>query len=185
MKYLNYILILFLLLLSSCSSWKGVLVSSGDQNDAVRNAIYDFINTERLSKKDNVFSVGVIDTLSDTVLGIYVIGNENTQLVITKDGTEFSYRAFPTRYLELDGKLFYWYDAAETVSDDLIDTFTRYSLIDTMIVNVYIPERIIDDSKKGVDYYFCKNNFLKYKKVRGTIAMGWYDPPRLRCETSN
>jgi hypothetical protein len=32
------------------------------------------------------------------------------------------------------------------------------------------------------DYYFCKRNLRKYKKVYSKIAMGYYAPPVLKCD---
>lgn len=176
-----YIIPILILLFWSCSSWKDVMVAEGSHNDAIQNAIQDFVNTVNLSRKDSVFAV-YIKNINDKILGIGISRDVNTLLVITEDSVEFSYHGFPTRYFEQDGKLFYWDDPTVSVTDDLIATFTRYNLVDTMIVNVYIPERIIEHSIKGADYYFCKDNLLRYKKVITGKAMGLYDPPKIKCK---
>ena len=38
-----------------------------------------------------------------------------------------------------------------------------------------------NDSDKGADYYFCKNNLSKYKRVVTNIGLGYYKPPKLKC----
>jgi hypothetical protein len=175
---------MFIFLFGSCSSLKDVMVAEGDHNDAVQNAIHDFLNTVKFNKKDRVFAVSIKD-INDEILGVSISRDVNTLLVITEDSVEFSYHGFPTRYFEQGGKLFYWDDSTKNVTDDLIATFTRYDLVDTMIVNIYIPERIIEHSIKGVDYYFCKDDLLKYKKVITRKAMGLYDPPKPKCKVTH
>lgn len=180
MKDFSY-LIACLFLFSSCSTWKEVLVAEGNQNDAIQNAIYDFLHSGKLSKKDSVFSVYTTN-INDEILGVSISGDINTLLVVTEDSVEYSYRGFPTKYFEQQGKLFYWDDSTINVTDDLVNALTRYNRVDTMIVNTYIPERIIDHSKEGMHYYFCKDNLLKYKKVKTNVAMGYYNPPNLNCK---
>ncbi len=174
-----YILIILVILSSSCSSWKGILIAKGSQNAAIQNAIYDFLHSGKASK-DTVYAVYVKNT-SNHVLGVSISADPNTLLVITEDSIDYSYRGFPTRYLEHQGKLFYWDDSTSSVTNDLIATFTRYNRVDTMVMNAFIPERIIRHGKKGFDYYFCKDNLLKYKKVHTTTGLGRYVPPKLKC----
>ncbi|WKN43948.1 hypothetical protein [Tunicatimonas pelagia] len=178
---LAYLIITLIFLFGSCSSWKEVMVADGNQNDAIQNAIYDFLHSDKLSKKDSVFYIYTKD-INPEVLGVNIFGTYDKVLVSTEDSVTFSYSGFPTGHFESKEKLFYWHDSTKTVSNDLISTLTKYNLIDTMVVNAYIPESTIDHSRKGVDYYFCKNNLLKYKKVRTREAMGYYDPPALNCE---
>lgn len=179
MKSAN-LLIIFVFLFLGCSSWKDVMVAEGTQNTAINNAIYDFLYSGKLSKRDSVFYV-YTKNISQEVIGVNILGTYDKVLVSTEDSISFSYSGFPTGYFENKGKLFYWHDSTKTVTDDLISTFTKYNLVDTMVINVYIPESTIDHSKKGVDYYFCKNDLLKYKKIRTRDAMGYYDPPKLNC----
>jgi hypothetical protein len=63
----------------------------------------------------------------------------------------------------------------------LINKLTRLNRIDTVILRKSYPTWIVDDSQKALDYYFCKGNLKKYRKVYTSIAMGWYDPPKLYC----
>jgi len=162
-----------------------MLVPQGNQNDAIGNAIIDFLHTERLSKEDSVFSVS-IDTVSNEILGINILGYEDKLVIHTKNKIGTNHPYFPTNYFERDGKLFYWYDSTNSITDELLNTLSRYNKIDsTYVKGTYELNVVFDDSKKGVDYYFCKNDLTRFKKVRTTIAMGYYDPPKLNCAQSN
>ena len=66
----------------------------------------------------------------------------------------------------------------------MIAKLSKYRIIDSMNVNgfVGIPETTyVDDSKKGIDYFICKNNFLKYKKVTTNNAFDYSDIPNVNC----
>jgi hypothetical protein len=127
-------------------------------------------------------SILVIDTINnDTVLCI--TGNDtHSNLWINNNKVSYSYRAFPTGLIERNEKLFFWYDETKSVTDTIISTLYKHNFVDTMIVNVYIPDRIINDAKKGANYYFCKNDLTKYKKIVTSRAIGHYKPPKLKCK---
>jgi hypothetical protein len=184
MKPLNLILIFFVFLTGSCTSWKRIMVAQGNQNDAVQNAIKDFLHTDKYSKKDTVFSIRIAD-LNGEVLGVSIGRNDNRLLPGPDDKIGTNQRGFPTRYFEQEGKLFYWYDSTYSITRDLIHMLSKYHRIDSLNVNGFIgipgTSAHIDDSNKGTDYYFCKRNLLQYKKIHNKTAMGWYEPPELKC----
>lgn len=175
-----FLMALFLIL-ASCATWKNVLISEGNQNVAIKNAIHDFLNSEYKSKDDSIFYV-YTEKISQEILGVNIMSTYDKVLISTEDSVTFSYKGLPTGFLEKGNKLFYWHDADKDVTDDLISTYMKYNLLDTMIVNVYMPASTISHDKKGVDYYFCKNNLLKYKKVKTKKAIGYYNPPKLNCD---
>lgn len=174
------LLIAMLILLTGCSTWKNALVLTGSAQDAIHIAIHDFINTSPLVRADNVFTVSIYK-YDDDHLAVNIFGQPNAVLVSTKDRISYSYKNFPTRYLETGGKLFYWNDSTDMVTPDLIRVLTKYQHIDTTIVNTYIPDRIIDHTRVAQHYYFCKNNLRIYKKVRTKVAIGHYSGPRVNC----
>jgi hypothetical protein len=180
MKTLKLILILIVFLVGSCANWKGLLASKGNNDDAIQNAICDFLNSSPLSKDDTTFSISLKE-INKEVLGISIYGSTYLKRLVVKDGNTINYSSLPTRYIEKQGKLFYWYDSTRTVTPEVINIFKKYNHIDTAILNVYIPTHI-NHSKKAEHYYFCRNNLLRYKKIRTKIAMGYYDPPKLNCK---
>lgn len=174
------ILITISVLIGGCASWKQAMVSKGTEDEAAKNAIIDFLHTGKLDKKDTVFSIS-IKTISKDILGISISEESNKIAVITEDNINYSYKAFPTNYIEQNGKLFYWKDTSQKVSTELINKLSKMNRIDTAIIGSYFPRRERDDSKKAMNYYFCKSNLQIYKKVYTKTAMGWYETPKLNC----
>jgi hypothetical protein len=203
------------------------MVVNGNENDAIKNAVFDFIHTEsKLLKNDKKFYIyteNVESNIGVTIMGdpdkislivdfidsiennmVICIGEYNSFLFIdtvdndtilhmtdddyhpilwlNKDKVSISYRAFPTGLLESNGKLFFWYDKTKSVTDTIINTLYKYNFVDTMIVNTYIPGGTINHAKKGANYYFCRSDLSKYRKVVTDKAIGYYKPPKLKCK---
>ncbi len=176
----RYCLILLLLLCGCITPKKKNMVVNGNENDAICNAILDFTHTEkRLLKNDNTFAVSV-DTIKGNIV-VTIIGDPNAILLITEEDGNYNYRAFPTMLVETSGKLFFWYDNKKNVTDTIINTLYKYNFVDTMIVNAYIPDRIINDAKQGVIYCFCKNDLSNYKKTSSNTLTKYYKLPKLKC----
>lgn len=205
MKLNNIFLLSIALLLGSCGAFKKELVKDGGQKETVENAILDFSNTSGLYKKDTVFSVSVHDPLYQMVLketddgsGKWVedkpyqeivavsIGASYNKVLLT-DSTKVGDRnvTIPTRYIEKDGKLFYWRDDNYPLTQEALNVFKRYNLLleDDFDGVMEFYDFTTDDAQKGVDYYFCKNNLLKYRKVVTSKGIGFYDAPELKCNT--
>lgn len=179
---LHYLLlVLFICSLGSCSPWKKMQISNGNQNDAIKNAVIDFLYSPKFFKGDSVFIIS-IKNINEDILAVSIFGARNKIAVITENEIDYSYRGFPTKYFEQDGKLFYWQDSTEKVPIELIDKLSKMNRIDTSIIAKFIPLRTTDDSQKAVDYYFCKYNLKKYKRIYTKIGIGWYDPPKINCK---
>ncbi|RPD49815.1 hypothetical protein DNI29_03190 [Hymenobacter sediminis] len=170
-----------LVLATSCTSWKYALTLTDSTPNPVHIAIQDFINNSPLRKEDSIFSVTIHNYKNSHVV-VHIYGGPNRIWVLTNDRTNFSYSNFPTNYTEAGGKLFYWKDSTGVVTHDIIRVLTKYQHIDTAVVNVFMPDRIIDHTKQAEDYYFCKNNLGRYKKVRTRLATGYYKPPKVKCK---
>jgi len=179
LKILKLLILIFIL--ESCSSWKNTLIHHGNYNDAINNAITDFVYKNRNSKQDSVFSIHFID-IGDSLWGISISKEVNKIAVITKDELHYSYKAFPTRFIEKNKLLFYWKDTIQSViPKKLLNKLYAINRVDTVVVNKLMPERITDDEHKAVDYYFCKCNLLKYSIVKTRTAMRWYKSPKMDC----
>ncbi len=184
MKTQFQIIIFFVFLLAGCTSWKDTLVTRGSQNDAVHNAIADFLNSDKLRKKDTVFHVS-IKSINNQTLGISIFGRSAKISPTEKNKIGSNDPNFPTQYLARDGKVFYWYDSTHTVSLELIAILSKYKLLDSAYVKGLIryPDNGgYDDSKKAAHYYFCLCDLRKYVKIHTTIGMGYYRPPELHCD---
>jgi hypothetical protein len=89
----------------------------------------------------------------------------------------------PSRFLEIESKLFYWWDDDYVLTDDAIEIFKKYGLIEIVEneENMGLPY-IIDHSPEILDYYFCSNNLAEYKRVKPKYGIGYYKPPKLKCK---
>jgi hypothetical protein len=144
-----------------------VVTIIGDPNKISLIANFtDSIKQNMVARLDEYKNVSFLDTISNDTIFRITGDSDNPLLWINKEKVSYSYRAFPTMLVETDGKLFFWYDKTKNVTDTIINTLYRYNFVDTMIVNAYIPDKIINDAKKGIVYYFCGNDLRNYKKNR-------------------
>jgi hypothetical protein len=177
---------------------------SSNRDEAIQIAIKDF-ETTRLFKNDSVFSVSYLDTVHRSSWkrsenGIYepyvqssyndlmsigilgVSGNRVFLLELPKIGIKGKY---PSRFIVLKRKLFFWYDDEYPLTEEALLMFRKYCVVPPSMGEEFeIPEILIDDSKKGAQYYFCRNNLLKYKRVITNKGSGSYDPPKLDCHSN-
>ncbi len=191
------------LLLLGCSSIKksATLIGVNLQEVAINMAIRDFSTKCNLFKKDSVFSVNFEDSvfykatliqadkgknkdgrthqwkrgnLIDGIVSVEIGSNNDYQLYYSEETKS----KLPTRYVIKNGKLFYWWDKNCTVTEEIIAVLWRYNMLQTYSI---IPDFSSDDSQRGADYYFCKNDLSKYKRVVTNIGLGYYKPPKLKC----
>lgn len=162
------------------------MVIKGGREVAIQIAVNDFLDNCSLRKMDSVFSVNIYtDNNELLVLGISRM-HENKIYPSSKDKIGMSSLKFPSHYIERDNKLVYWCmnDSAQTVTEEIVNILSKYNQIDSAFVNEEkaYPEFVIDESIKGADYYFCKNNLAIFKRVITNKAIGWYNPPKLKCD---
>jgi|AGTN01.1.fsa_nt_gi hypothetical protein len=186
MKAFNYQAILAaIIILICCSATRKEIGNDEFRNEAIKIAINDFLDKCSLRKTDSVFSLSIyID--NDAILGISISGvHENKIYPSSKDRIGELTDIFPSRYIERDGKLLYWGDSTRILSEEIVNILAKYNQIDSTFVNdeKAYPEFVIDEKIKSADYYFCKRDITKFKRVVTNKAMGWYDPPKLKCNT--
>ncbi|MEN8250631.1 MAG: hypothetical protein ABFS32_16985 [Bacteroidota bacterium] len=187
-----------LVTLTGYSGWKQLLAGEGNEYDLINNAILDFSNTERLFKQDSTFYVMFIDTMYsmklervddrtlkwipdkkyEDIIGVSIMGSIGKIYYIEANEIG-SLGNLPSRYIEKNNKLYYWYDDDYPLTQDAVDVLKKYNVIEK-IESIAMAEFIIDDGKKGASYYFCRDDFSKYKKVVSAVAIG-YDIPKLHC----
>ena len=203
MKVQKILYLSALLLMFSCSSLKKSIITAGEnlQEAAIHNAILDFSTKCNMFKKDSVFSVRFNDSVFHKAILVQVDeksykdgrthewkrGSLYDGIVSVEISVNVDYQYYyseetkaklPSRYIIKNDKLFYWWDDNYPVTEEMIAVLWRYNLLQTDLI---IPEFTIDDSLKGADYYFCKNDLSKYKRVVTNIGLGYYNPPELNC----
>lgn len=191
-----------LLLLIGCSSMKktGTPIGVNLQEVAINIAIQNFSTKCNLFKKDSVFCVSFEDSIfSEPILiqvdrekykdrrthqwgkGNFLDGIVSVEIVVDYYQQYYSEETkdkLPTRYVIRDGKLFFWRDDNYPVTEEIIAILWRYNVLQKDCI---IPDFSSDDSQKGAHYYFCKNDLSKYKRVVTNIGLGYYKPPKLKC----
>jgi len=192
-------LLAILILLGSCATWKGTLVSRGNFNDAVNNAITDFLHTTKLSKKDTMFCVyfpeyenviynrennEVVYLPKNEDIFIISVGGADNKIYPREENKVGTYdEIFPTRYTIRDGKLFYWSDTTQVITQEIISVLEKYNHIDFDWRKEYdFPPLVINDGAEGIVYYFCKNDLTNYKKKKADNIRRHYRTPKLKCK---
>jgi hypothetical protein len=199
--------ILVIVFFIGCKPLHITLISKGENmKDAViRNSILDFSSSCKLYKKDSIFSVSFVDSVYSfafdsktsrwyknkyydglvcVTISLHRIATDGErccdQFLYTAQTTVGSKGKLPSRYIEKDGKLFYWWDDDFPLSEEMIAILWKYNLLcDDTAGLIGIPEFSIDEKLKGAHYYYSKHNLSKYKRVVTNIAEGYYKPPKL------
>src|SRR5699024_2034882 len=144
--------ILLILIHNSCVPFKDELESTGSKKNAVQNAILDFSKTSKLYKKNSIFEVSYEDTLYTMVLRpkkgedyyeyvrdelyknivvVNILPNPDKIRIKGKAQDKIGNKGIlPSRYIEKDGKLFYWYDDNYPFTKKVLSVFKKYNLIE-------------------------------------------------------
>lgn len=176
----HYSILAFVLMLSnfSCSSYKGQLISKGNSEDAIQNAIIDFSSTS-LFKKGKVFNL-YYKSLNDNHHYIMIIESFENKYLYSK-GKKIEENKLPSRCLEYENKLFIWWDDNYIINAENFNKLDKYHMLkDDDGGWLMFTDQIIDDKKKGVNYFICKNNLKIYKRV--ITSKGVITTPKIKCE---
>lgn len=170
-------LIVMLLLFLSCKT--NVHNFNIDTNNKVfiENAISDFSKTN-LYKKGIVFSLRTSQIDQNIVL-VSIIESSDNKYLYSKEKF-FDENKLPSKSFELNNKLFVWWDDDDKIDKATFDLLIKYNLLqDDENGMILLPDSSIDDNKKGVDYFFCKSNVKKFKRIISN--KGFVPVPILNC----
>ncbi|MDR2474887.1 MAG: hypothetical protein LBD45_03430 [Bacteroidales bacterium] len=200
--------ILVIVFFVGCKPVHITLTSSGEHvKDAViRHSMLDFSTSCKLYKQDSIFAVSFVDSVyslafdreasrwyTDTYHDDLVLVTISPHRIAT-DGDrccdQFLYTAqttvgskgkLPSRHIEKDGKLFYWWDKEFPLSEEMIAVLWKYNLLcDDTAGWIGFPDFSINEKLKGAHYYYSRQNLSTYKRVVTNIAEGYYKPPKLK-----
>ncbi|MEZ0007099.1 hypothetical protein ABH942_002477 [Flavobacterium sp. 28YEA47A] len=176
MKYFS-ILIFTSLFFGGCNSYKTSLISYGNYEDAIQNTIIDFSNTS-LFEKGKVFKLH-FESLNNDLYHIMIIESFDNKYLYSKE-KKIEENKLPSRCFELNNKLFIWWDDNYTIDKEVFSKLEKYSMLeDDKGGWITFLESSIDDKKKGVDYFICKNNLKIYKRI--ITRIGNIPIPVLEC----
>ncbi len=98
---------------------------------------------------------------------------------------------FPNRFIQKNNKIFLWNDGLTPLSKDLLNVIKKYIILDSTNVKLkkgLLPDRFLDDrlittddKLEGIHYYVCRNNTKHFRRIKTNIAVGYYTPPKLKC----
>jgi len=163
-KFLYLIILVFAV--QNCSAWKKNLIQHGSYDIAIKNAVIDFCNTSSLANKDKTFYVNY-KGYDSIISGVSIFGDVNKIYLLY--GIPQS--RVPNQYFEFNKKLFYWYDDKKGKDATVIKKLEEYKVIDSITSIKEDMGYIKDEDKKGVNYFFCKDNLLIYKKEKSSTAL--------------
>ncbi|MEJ8606432.1 hypothetical protein JSO56_05775 [Riemerella anatipestifer] len=174
----KYILIFsILLVIQNCSTKKRTFVKTGDYETAINSAVIDFCHTSSLANKDKTFSVSYKDYDSG-IIGVSILGDINKIYIVGGS----SQGRVKDRFMEYDNKLFYWYDEKKDKDPNIMSKLSKYGVIIKVDSLTEDMGYTIDDSKKAIHYYFCKNNLSIFKKKITPIALPKEIENKLNCK---
>lgn len=182
------LLIVIILIMVSCSSWKSQLLKSGSIDNARMNAIFDYAYTIQFHYGDQLVIVNNLEDSNDFYIFSFFSDKQVTAMPHDTIGASSIY--FPNKYVEVNNQLFLWTDKQNTISREIVDILQKRKVIDStyiMIDDGRLPSDyelidISDDSKKGVTYFICKNNLLKYKRIKSSSEIPNDNYPELKCK---
>lgn len=204
---IKYLIIGFLFIAGCRVQYIEGLKATGGKDVAIRNSILDFTHIKKLYESDNVFSIIYYDTLvtlktAEVGDGYNVISVEDKVYDnIIALGIAASYSRFPlfdslgvnrrdhlpSRFYEVDEKIFYWYDDNYIATDSNIEQLLRFNIAEYIYdeKDQYLDEIRFSKAGKSATYYICRNDLTIYKRVItkfGESELRYVEPPKLNCE---
>lgn len=177
--YQIFIISVIFFLISSCNLNRKVFSNFSD--NLIEISINDFSKNCRLFKKDSVFFVFESQSNNKNERIVTIIKN-NTKILKTKKVIVGSKGNAPSRFKDINGKLFFWWDDNIELSEEALAIFERKNLLqDDKGGWVAFPDSVIDETQKGASYHFCKGNYKVFKRVITNVAVNYYKHPKLKC----
>lgn len=101
------------------------------------------------------------------IIGVTILGDVNKIYLL--HGVPQS--RIPEQYFEYHNKLFYWYDNKKSAHSNILKKLSDYKVVDSVSSITDEMGNIRDEKKKGMNYFFCKENLLIYRKEKTSIAL--------------
>ncbi|MCO6174101.1 hypothetical protein NHF50_03495 [Flavobacterium sp. NRK F10] len=168
----NNILVYFICMsiFFSCKSIeKEILYKEGDKEKAILNVINDFSKTENNSKG---YTYHIIDIGDSEGFFHFLISEKHVITVDTTNIINLKSKYFPSKYRELNNRLYTWADSTVTINKDIIDVLNKYNGIDSTIYKIQKgilsgkewPTYSINEKRKSFIYSICKKKISIYDK---------------------
>lgn len=171
------------ILFSSCSTVNLSLNQTGDVNDAISNAIIDYVKRASNGEGGAAYYVNAKHISAD-IIGVSILEYSGQKVFISKqDSIGSNAPFFPTRVEEVAGRLFYWYDSSSVITENVIQKLIKFDQIDSgRYEKPNLVEFSFSDNKRAIHYYFCKQNLTKFIRKESNIALGYGKIPKIDCK---
>ncbi|HRJ80236.1 MAG TPA: hypothetical protein PLV21_00025 [Cyclobacteriaceae bacterium] len=189
--------VIVLTFIIGCVSQKPLIHKAGGIDEAIQNCIYEF-STTKLFKKGKVFAVAFTETFVEYELtkiengtyewrpakkypDFFAVSIIEYNPIFPYDPSEIGEvnTMVPNVVLKKEGKLFYWWDNKTPLAKSTVHTLSEFKLLVDVLNKS--GEFVIDDSKKGINYFICKSNLYKFSKKVTNVGLGYYSPPKINC----
>jgi hypothetical protein len=127
--------------------------------------------------------VYVVEKTFTQLVAVNIIGDRFKYLLDTTAMRDNQNRLIPSGVFEIDGRLFLWRDKHRLITDSTLKILNKFHLVQRGTsgdIDKFLSFGT-DDSKQAAAYFFCRNDFSKYKKIISSKAIGFYDPPNISC----
>lgn len=203
MKQVFYNLLLYPLILVHGVLFAQSPSSKSDFRDsAIRRAISEFTKPGGFRKPGSVMVIYYMDSLYLVAYEPVAVGENKVvrgefvnDLVVVKMiedhkpylyGSKLTVEAedyLPSRFVEKNGMLFMWRDRNYPTTPQSLAILRKYDLLaDDQGGQLLELEKPYKEGKKSFHYYFCRNDFSHFKRVKTTAAVGFYPPPKIKCK---
>ncbi len=187
MKKFKYILFLILIFIVSCSIKEKLEIKKrGDINDAITNVIIDYSRID-LIKDESVYFVRN-DKSSDKLFS-FSISDRNKIYFHDRDSIGSRTKYFPTRFKEINKRLYIWEDSTVVISKDIMGKLEKYNVLDSTFYKIekgLLPKDTevyftSNELKKAMFYYVCKSNISKFVRIHRNKVYPVNKYPEVDC----
>ncbi|WP_439152822.1 hypothetical protein [Winogradskyella sp.] len=189
---LQGIVTLLLVLPSGCHNTNTLKQRSDTTTQAIELAISDFYSSNILIENHKIFAVAHTEVLQLVKLMDDPRKTDNIyqsliSVIITADALKLSEDVtskigtkgitIPSRYIEKNGNLFFWWDSNYAFTEETYNTYKTYGVIDDNLDSKDNPNQL----KEGVKYYFCTKDLTKFITLKPSQDINSIEPLPLLC----
>lgn len=176
-NYHLFIVLICSLFIIGCKS--SSIIIEGNLKDAILKSVNDFdLKYKKTIDKKKVFSVFETENPSYFVVSII----EKERKFLYNPLKKPHENKLPNNYLELGNKLFVWFDDKKQIDEKTIAIYKLYDLlVDDENGNIrFLDDDVLDDKKRSVTYYICKNDLSKFKRRTSNFSSNY--KINLKCQ---
>lgn len=178
-KYVGFLFMLHFLVCCKQYQFKSNLQINEDLDEVRKIAILDFSKQFNTRGKRGTYSVKVDTSRKDII--VVKIGKSCNRLLFNGESQIGKKDNFPSKFLEVNKKIFYWRDNNFPLEKEVVDVLRNYNLVqDNKDGYLFLPDPINVGKLKTSYYFFCRENTLNYKRIK-TRKMIDFDEVKLDC----